>query len=60
LVAFSNLPNLSHGKVKQMGASVSTQFCPSHFLLLLLLSLLKTQKKEKIYKTKKRRKKSCK
>src|ERR1044072_4015041 len=35
LVAFSNLLNLSHGKVKQMGTSVSTQFCPSHFILVL-------------------------
>ena len=35
LVAFSNLLNLSHVKVKQMGASVSTQFCPSHFNLVL-------------------------
>src|ERR1044072_9387262 len=36
LAAFSNLLNLSHGKVKQMGASVSTQFCPSHFILVLI------------------------
>src|ERR1044072_4950317 len=35
LVAFSNLLNLSHINVKQMGASVSTQFCPSHFNLVL-------------------------